>query len=287
MKSFRSKFLRGDSLALLKRSRFFRWLFFLSATIGAVVVILKVPVTIFDFFAQELNVKKYEYEKISALKLDVTLDYIVDVFGAPTYELDCDSDLHSPCFLSSYSTVKYTFDEGDYYIQVLTDKNDSIISYSIFSKSSDFNPQIELFLGRFEGYRTLTLGGSTFSDFDVIEGNNGFMEAIDYPLLGNNFGGFLQEVFSDDYAVDSILIFESSDWADYSRLDNDFSCNYSLLETYQLDEMSIEENKQIFKETCPIQSLTVITTYLPEMWEMDSESYDQLLKDQLQFFSID
>lgn len=287
MKMFRKELPKGDMLLILKRNRGFRWLFFISACIGALVTIIKVPLIISDFLIQQLNTDQTEYEKVSELKLDTTLEYVTDIFGAPTYEVPCDSDLHIPCLLSEYSVMKYTFDEGDYYVQVLTDKDGLVISYSIFARTLTFNPQLELFLGRFEGYKTLTLGKSTFSDFNVIEGNNGFIRSVDEPILGNNFGGFLQAIYSDDYAVDHIFLFEASSWASYSRLSSDFSCDYPLLDTYGLDEVSIEENKQNFKETCPIQSLTVITTYMPEVWAMSSNDFDQFSKDQLKFFSID
>lgn len=116
-------------------------------------------------------------------------------------------------------------------------------------------------------------------------------------MPGNNFGGFLKLIKSDDYAVDYFLILESASWASWSRLHNDFYCDYRLLNTYKykenefldLDKETIEININKFKQACPIQALTVVDiNSLREEYRMSEiEKNAILFKKQIQFFSID
>lgn len=291
---------KNDTLVYLKNHKIMKWLLFLAAFIGAVVVIVSVPKNIYTYINERLNTNQSEYDKIEKMKNGVSLEYVKSIFGEPTFKKKCEKNkdndtLFYDCANTEKQIYKYTFDKKDYYLQVLTDLNDSVVAYTISLRQPSFKPKINVFLGRFTGDKEIKLGITKYSEFENIDDN--FITKVDEQILGNNWGGFLELIHSDDYAVDDYIILESTEQPGWSKQYDGIDCDYYLLDTYKYDnnessKLNNEKTKldlEKFKNTCPIKNITVISNNMlgEKYWNIKEEEKNAYLKKQLHFFSID
>ncbi len=84
MKNSKNKFLE-----FLKNHSLVKWIFFLSAFIGAGISLVSIPISIYRYIGDRVSFNKVEYEKIESLKTGVSLKYIESIFGEPTFERKC------------------------------------------------------------------------------------------------------------------------------------------------------------------------------------------------------
>ncbi len=295
MKNSKNKFLE-----FLKNHSLVKWIFFLSAFIGAGISLVSIPISIYRYIGDRVSFNKVEYEKIESLKTGVSLKYIESIFGEPTFERKCqkldslnyDIYFNTECLLPEVANYRHTFETENYYLQIVTDDNEAVLAYTIYIKNKFFNPKIKLFLGRFVGDFELKLGVTRFSKVKDIEGD-GFIRIFEEPLLGNNFGGFIQLIYSEDYAVNQFIVLEASSWASWSDLYNGITCSYGLLNKFdekydQLNEREFDLNLNLFKKNCPIQSITIADPYLigESFLKLNQLQKEEFLREQMQFFSI-
>ncbi len=292
-----SKKRKSSLLELLQKHPILKWIFFIAAIIGAITTILKVPTGVYDFINQKLNTYNEEYEYLEELKVGTSIEYIKSILGEPNLSKVCTQDVNSDlfgydCQFPNTSKHRYTFERQNYFIQVLTDENDIATGYTIFLKNLNFNPTVNLFLGRFIDSKSLTLGKTNFSEFENLE--DGYSISIDEPVLGNNFAGYFKLIYSSDYAVDYFFIISTISSAPWSNFYTETECDFSLLANYDyidgemvdLDSEKYESNLSDFKNQCSIQSISVldIKNLSEDFWQKEDQEKEEFLRGQIQFF---
>lgn len=294
---------KNTILHFLEKHRFVKWLSFIAAIIGSIYLITSVPSKIYDGYKiifEEKLLRDVEYEKISKLSIASSLEYINSIFKSPKSIQICskasdDEDfLFTPCIFPEIAKTKYTYEFKDYFLQVLTDQNNEVFSYSILARNSTFNPEFKLYLGRFIGYKNLILRKSLFNEFDNLD--DGYMKIINDSSVGNQYGGYLKFLFSDDYSVDYNILLETSYPPSWYKSFNGYNCDFNLVNGYQyvdniyteLNTNDYEENIQKFEKTCAVETITIINS-MKLLEKYRNFTYAEILdiyKSQLTFIDI-
>lgn len=230
--------------------------------------------------------REIEYEKIDQIDIRSTFDYIVTIFGEPSSEQKCSNSTNDtqsifiPCIFPDLANKKYTWEFEEYFFQILTDNNEELFSYSILTRTKNFKYNRELFLGRFMGYKHLILNKSKFSEFREYDDYS--MHQLDTSFIGNNSGGYLKFLYSDDYSVEYSILLETSyppSWFKAFRGYND-SCEFSLLNKYtEIEQDEYEQNIENFENKCQIEAVTIIDN--SKIWEQYLNQEEEILEAQL------
>ena len=287
---------KDNFLDFLEKHKLIKWLFFLAAFIGAVATILKVPVGIYEYTESFFQNSHQEQTKIDEVDIGVSMDYIYTIFGEPNYKKLCnstgESTMESQCHLKDIAENRYTYEFDDYYIQFLADVDETVVGYTIFLRDMDFNPKIELFMGRFVGEEEIVLGKTKFAELSVPE--DGFLLGVREQIVGNNFSGYYKILYSEDYAVDYFIILEATYPAEWSGLYTETGCDYSLLNMYTtdgnftiLDEDIRAINLDEFANSCPIQTITILDTQgVQSLYGLEEQEKEAALREEIQFFAV-
>ena len=91
------------------------------------------------YYKTNIGYKNQLLSKINKLNAGVNIGIFIEYFGAPTFKTKKkDIDIYEYVFL----------DDNCYYIQVLTDFDDSVLAYSVTTRDEQFNPKITIPLSR-------------------------------------------------------------------------------------------------------------------------------------------
>lgn len=288
---------RIDLLDYLKNHRFVKWLVFIAALIGAATTIYYSSVNIYKYLNSKNISMEAEYEKIRSLNIGAPFEYVEYIFGKPNKREDCieyqnsSSYLNSNCKFSDSAARKYLFNKEDYYLRVLVNKDDIVIGYDIFLKNKSFNPELNLFIGRFFGEIQIILGKSKLSHLDEIE-NDGSLIDIEDITVGNNFGGYIRLIYNpEDYAAEYFIVVGTVGVPPYAGFSSDIDCDLSVLSRIEgigsdlepLNDTERQDKLSQFKSNCPIQGIGVFDNRLlyGDYSKLSDQEKDIYLRDQL------
>jgi hypothetical protein len=265
-----------------------------SAMIGAIYTVTSLPSKIhngYKYIFTDSIQRKIEYKKIDKIDVRSTFDYVVTIFGEPSSEQKCSNSINEtqsifiPCIFPDVANKKYTWEFEEYFLQILTDENMELFSYSILSRTKNFKYNRELFLGRFMGDKNLILNKTKFSEFS--EYNDYSTHQLNTSFVGSNFGGHLKFLYSNDYSVEYSILLETSyppSWFKAFRGYND-SCEFSLLTKYpEIEQDEYEQNIQNFEKKCQIEAVTIIDN--SKIWEQFLTQEGEILEAQLTLLDI-
>jgi uncharacterized protein YxeA len=90
-----------------------------------------------------------KYEKIKKISTEVDINYIDNLLGKPVYKKTYENE-----------TKSFTYVDPDYYVKIITDKDNSVLSYAITSRNEDFTPTF-----RYPEAIEVTLNKTKFSEW--------------------------------------------------------------------------------------------------------------------------
>lgn len=167
--------------------------FKLIIVILVLLIYLKLDVIEKNLQPKKQNLTKSEkYTNLSRVSIYVPIDYNKKFLGDPVFINHNDNKKQK----------EYIFIDPDYYVEIVTDLNDTVLSYAITTNNKDFNPilkisGVEIQLGKTTFYRKdfkpddcETQQGNTGPSyyFEVYNGWNG--TAYQNYLLGYNDAGY-------------------------------------------------------------------------------------------------
>jgi hypothetical protein len=285
---------KNNLLDILKKHPILKWIFFISATIGAIATIISVPTHIYEYIDQRIDTNKEEYEQINTLSIGTSIEYVKSIFGEANRIEKCEKKIiNDPfsytCPFPAVSYKKYIFDKEKFMITIITNDQNTVSSFSIFSKTSDFNPSYDVFLSRFLETKKIVLGKTTFAELDNLK--NEYTTNIEENLLGAYTAYFIKTIYSDDYATDSFFVFSTIDVPGFSLYSPKPNCSFHLLNTFDfvdgdsidLPQDIIDSNIKNFKEECPIYGLSVVqqSNLGEDRFTFDNSKLIEVLKNEM------
>ncbi len=286
--------MKHSFLNILEKHTFIKWVFFIAAFIGAVTTIFTTWKALYSFFENQSK----KYENIEKIEIGASIWYLKSILWEPNISKICEHNKEKyvsghECPFPDISKNKYIYEKEDYLIEALTDSNNIINGYTIFLKNMDFHPKFNLKMDRWIWNKSVTLGKTTFADFDDIKDDFWFL--IEDPYLGNRLASFSKLIYAQDYATDYFFVLNSIEPDETSKFYTDNKCQFYLLEDYEygywegsrpMEKKKYDENLKKFKEKCIIQSISILSKENLEdtFWKLEDEDSIKVLKEQIKFF---
>ncbi len=254
-------------LELIENHIILKWIFFIAAFIWAITVIINLPIKFYEISKDIISGDK-NINFLNKIEIWDNIQYINENLWQAKKIINCeDTEYYKKeeiCLWINNALKKYRFDNENYFLDIITNKSNLIEGFTISGKTTNFNPEFQLFLWRFVWQQTLKLGKTNFSNFDQF--NKDEISIIENYYVGNIWWGYFNLIYSSDYAVENLIILKTYLDSPISNNYIDNKCDYSLLSKYNylngdlsdLDTTKLEKNINKFKNRCAIQSLSIV-----------------------------
>lgn len=217
------------------------------------------------YYKTNIGYKNQLLSKIDKLSAGVNIGIFIEYFGAPTFKTKLDDT----------NVYEYIFlDDKYYYIQALTDLDESVLAYSVTTRDKQFNPEITLPLsraiienGKVIGSKDISLkvelGKTRFVDLgkpnEIISrlgahdfyyseryyyGNPGFYQT--YYFTQNEMG-YIRNIAPQDFNLEVDDLGEKKEDIKSTDKDvSDFRKNF-IINTYTITAPLVDFDSEIFK----------------------------------------